>query len=78
MYSVTRVLCEKGFSLRRSIARAAGGRRALHRSGVRYLATKDDVSLEQLRKRSAEILSDHLGRSPERVGELVAREIHVY
>ena len=42
------------------------------------LATKDGVSLEQLRERSAEIVSDHLGRIPHLVGELVAGEIQVY
>ena len=42
------------------------------------LATKDGVSMEQLRERSAEIVSDHLGRIPELVGEFVTGEIHVY
>ena len=42
------------------------------------LATNDGVSLEQLRERGAEIVSDHLGRIPDMVAELVAGEIQVY
>ncbi|MDA9391182.1 S-adenosylmethionine synthase [Bradyrhizobium sp. CCBAU 45394] len=42
------------------------------------LATKDGVPPEELRERGAEIVSDHLGRIPELVGELVAGATHVY
>ncbi|MEH2673286.1 methionine adenosyltransferase [Bradyrhizobium elkanii] len=42
------------------------------------LATKDGVPPEELRERGAEIVSDHLGRIPELVGELVAGEIQLY
>ncbi|MEY9180534.1 methionine adenosyltransferase [Bradyrhizobium sp. USDA 313] len=42
------------------------------------LATRDGVPPEELRERGVEIVSDHLGRIPELVGELVAGEIQVY
>jgi S-adenosylmethionine synthetase len=42
------------------------------------MATRDGSPLEALRERTAEIVSDHLGRIPELVGELVAGEIHVF
>jgi S-adenosylmethionine synthetase len=42
------------------------------------LATRDDFSVEQLRERTTEVVSDHLGQIPELVGELVAGDIHVY
>jgi S-adenosylmethionine synthetase len=42
------------------------------------LATSDGFPLEQLRGRIAEVVSDHLGRIPELVGELVAGEIPLF
>jgi S-adenosylmethionine synthetase len=42
------------------------------------LATRDDFPVEQLRRRATEVVSGHLGRIPELVGELVAGDIHVY
>ena len=42
------------------------------------LATPDGVPLEQLREATAEVVSDHLGRVPELVGELVAGKIAVF
>jgi S-adenosylmethionine synthetase len=42
------------------------------------LTTRDSFPLEQLRAQTAAIVSDHLGRIPELVGELIAGEIHVF
>ena len=42
------------------------------------LATHDGFPLEQLREPTVEIVSDHLGRIPELVGQLLAGEIHVF
>jgi S-adenosylmethionine synthetase len=42
------------------------------------LATPDGFPLEQLREATAEVVSDHLGRIPELVGELVAGKIAVF
>jgi S-adenosylmethionine synthetase len=42
------------------------------------LATQDGFPLEAVRERTADVVSDHLGRIPELVGELVAGEINVY
>jgi S-adenosylmethionine synthetase len=42
------------------------------------LAAPDHVPLEQLRERTAEIVSDHLGRIPELVGELISGKIHLF
>jgi S-adenosylmethionine synthetase len=42
------------------------------------LATPDHFPLEQLRERTAEIVSDHLGRIPELVGELISGKIHLF
>ncbi|OAE99896.1 S-adenosylmethionine synthase [Bradyrhizobium centrolobii] len=42
------------------------------------LATHDGFPLEALRERTAEVVSDHLGRIPELVGELAAGEVHVF
>jgi S-adenosylmethionine synthetase len=42
------------------------------------LATQNGFPLEALRERTAEVVSDQLGRIPELVGELVAGEIDVF
>ncbi|OAF07751.1 S-adenosylmethionine synthase [Bradyrhizobium centrolobii] len=42
------------------------------------LATPDGFALERLREATAEVASDHLGRIPELVGELVAGKIAVF
>jgi S-adenosylmethionine synthetase len=42
------------------------------------LATRDGFPLERLRERTGAIVADHLGRTSELAGELVAGELHVF